>query len=190
MGMDAYLMADNHEELYAVMDKEPRQRYNLSRTFYHFMCRQHVSEGTPELDQIGELTSVDIQPLYQMETYPDEMSLEWALEQAESEKERQGILQEAEKAKANLTGNIDLVLATLKELMSKLATLDNLPSLLDHGRRDTLDSPRYFADFVREAGEGEIDYLDNNFGQDLRVIKRFLEFAKSHGSSTVYFEYA
>ena len=183
-------MADNHEALYAVMDKEPRQRFNLSRTFYYFMCRQHVSEGTPELDQLGELTGVDIQPLYRMETYPDEMSLEWALEQAESEEKRQQDLQEAEAAKAVLTSNADRVLAMLEALMTKLATIDNLPSLLDHGWRDTLNSSRYFADFLREAGEGEIDYLGNNFGQDLRVIKRFLEFAKSHGSTTVYFEYA
>lgn len=96
--MDAYLMADNQENLYAVMEKEPRQRYSLSRTFYHFMCRQHVSAGTPELDQLGKLTGVDIQPLYQMETYPDELSVEWELDQAESQKERRQILQAAKAA--------------------------------------------------------------------------------------------
>lgn len=191
MGMDAYLMADNQEELYAVMQEtNSRHRYQLSRTFYHFMCRQHVATGEPELDQLGELTGVDVQPLYEMETYPEEMGLEWELEQAKSKKERQQILWEAEAAKAKLVGNVDRVLATVEALVSKLATIENLPDQLDASRRDTLHSPTYFADLLREAGEGEIDYLDNNFGQDLRVIKRFVELTKSYGGTTVYFEYA
>lgn len=191
MGMDAYLMAENQEELYTVMrDTNSRHRYQLSRTFYHFMCRQHVATGEPELNQLGELTGVDIQPLYEMETYPEEMGLEWQLEQAKSKKERQQILREAEAAKAKLAGNVDRVLVTVEALLNKLATIDNLPDLLDASRRDTFHRPSYFANLLREAGEGEIDYLDNNFGQDLRVIKRFVELAKSHGGTTVYFEYA
>lgn len=191
MGMDAYLMANNQEELYTIMEETgSRHLYQLSRTFYHFMCRQHVAAGEPELDQLGELTGVDIQPLYEMETYPEEMGLEWSLEQARSKKERQRILQEAEAAKAKLVGNVDRVLTTVEALLSKLATIDNLPGQLDASRHDTLHSPTYFANLLREAGEGEIDYLDNNFGQDLRVVKRFVELAKSHGGTTVYFEYA
>lgn len=184
-------MAENQEELYTVMqDTNSRHRYQLSRTFYHFMCRQHVATGEPELNQLGGLTGVDIQPLYEMETYPEEMGLEWQLEQAKSKKERQQILREAEAAKAKLVGNVDRVLVTVEALLNKLATIDNLPDLLDASRLDTLHSSSYFANLLREAGEGEIDYLDNNFGQDLRVIKRFVELAKSHGGTTVYFEYA
>jgi len=41
---------------------------------------------------------------------------------------------------------------------------------------------KYFID----KGDG---YLNNNFGQDLRNFKRFVEFAKKRGATTVYFRY-
>jgi hypothetical protein len=44
----------------------------------------------------------------------------------------------------------------------------------------------YFADFTQDVGEG---YIGNNLGQDLRNFQRFLHYAKSQGSTTVYFSY-
>lgn len=169
--------------------QEPRQRYWLSRTFYYLMCRRSTVTGEPELDQLGELTGVDIQPLYQMETYQNEDALAWALGEARGKREREQIRREAAAANANLAGNLDNVLAIIEGLLSKLMAIDNLPGQLDAGHRDTLNNAVYFADFLREAGTGEIEYLDNNFGQDLRAFQWFLHFAKSHGSTMVYFEY-
>ena len=44
----------------------------------------------------------------------------------------------------------------------------------------------YFSDFLLDKGDG---YINNNFGQDLRNFRRFLEHAKRHGSTTVFFQY-
>jgi hypothetical protein len=167
MGMDAYLLATNQEQLYAVMQSgQPVQRYSLSRTFSHFMSRQHVTSSDPELNQIGALTGVDIQPLYQMEAYRDQVVLEWELEQAESNEERRQIKQKIKAANAALAGNVDCVLATVEALLHKLAPIYNLPNRLDAGRRDTLYNSIYFAAFLREVAEGQDDssYLDHDFG--------------------------
>jgi hypothetical protein len=57
------------------------------------MCRRNVTEGEPELDQIGRITLVDISPIYQMENYGSDTGeeLEFLLEVAENEEERQHI---------------------------------------------------------------------------------------------------
>ena len=83
-------------------------------------------------------------------------------------------------------GNIDKVYATVSLLIEKLAVIDNLHQLLDPGDRDTLGYADYFTDFNVDKGEG---YIDNNFGHDLRNFKRYLEFAKEQGATTVYFRY-
>lgn len=189
MGLDVYLRISNEEEFYAATDDAQHHRFNLSRRFCNFMCRQHVTPVEPELNQLGKITGIDIQPLYEMESYLDPLGLEWQLETAKTPQEREEIIRDAEETNAKLTGNIDSVLATVEGLLNKLAPITNLASLLDDGGDDTLNSIVYFADFQREAGSGETDYIDNNFGQDLRVIREFLLFAKSIGSSTVYFEY-
>jgi hypothetical protein len=44
----------------------------------------------------------------------------------------------------------------------------------------------YFSDFKIDKGDS---YMGNNFGQDLRNFKRFLEFAKENGRTTVWFQY-
>ncbi|MGI4870987.1 MAG: hypothetical protein ACRYFX_07395 [Janthinobacterium lividum] len=61
--------------------------------------------------------------------------------------------------------------------------MKNLPDLLTPHEYKTLDYPTYFADFLLDKRGG---CFDNNSGQDLRNFRRFLGFAQSHGSSTVY----
>ena len=152
------------------------------------MCRPNVISGDTELEQIGKITSIDILPILAMETYGSESGeeLEFFLETAESEEERQKILDQAKQNKENLKGNIDKVLLTINALIDKLSSIDNLHKLLDDHGHDTLDNKNYFADFNVDKGQG---YIGNNFGQDLRNFKRFLEYAKSKGSVTTYFNY-
>lgn len=186
MGLDISVRADN-DDLFEYQE-DHFKLHSLSRTFCNMMCRQNVLEGgqEPELEQIGRLTGVDIAPIYEMLNYPEEQGLEFHLSVAENEEERQKILRQAEEEKANLAGNIDKVLATVEGLLSKLADVPNLPSLLDNYEYDTLYSPVYFSDFHLDRENG---YIDNSFGQDLRNFRRFLEYAKSKGSTTVYFEF-
>lgn len=192
MGLDILILTNKRDDLYSDDYHDPKNDYfnkhSLSRTFCNFMCRQNVSEGQPELDQIGEITSVDISPIYQMETYGSDSGeeIEFYLETAESEEERQRILDEAQQSKDNLKGNLDKVLLTINALIDKLSKIDNLPKLLKNYGNDTLNYTYYFTDFNVDKGEG---YIGNNFGQDLRNFKRFLEFAKKKGAETVYFNY-
>lgn len=68
MGLDILILTDKRDDIYSDDYHDPKNGYfhkhSQSRTFCNFMCRQDVSEGQPELDQIGEITSVDISPIY------------------------------------------------------------------------------------------------------------------------------
>lgn len=192
MGLDIYIRTDINDKIFTGNYHDPKQGYynkhSLSRTFCNFMCRRNVTEGESELDQIGRITLVDISPIYQMENYGSDSGeeLEFLLEVAESEEERQHILEQAKQNKENLKGNLDKVLSTINLLIGKLSKINDLPSLLDDDGNDTLGYYTYFIDFNIDKGQG---YIDNNFGQDLRNFKRFLEFAKERGATTVYFDY-
>jgi hypothetical protein len=190
MGLDIHIGADNYEELHSADYYDEKNDYfhkhSLSRTFCNFMCRQNVISHEPELEQIGRITGVDISSITEMESYPVEEGLEFFLETAENEEERQKILKNAEDDKAKLNGNIDTVLKTVTELIKKLSSVDNLPCLLLPTDFDSLGNEEYFSTFNIDKGEG---YIGNNFGQDLRNFKRFLEFAKERGTTTVWFNY-
>lgn len=190
MGLDILIAADNYKELHSgdYYDKKNdySNKHSLSRTFCNFMCRQNVVSHEPELDQIGKITGVDISPIYEMESYPEEEDLEYYLDTADNEEEKQRILKKAEMEKAKLQGNIDKVLKTITELIDKLNSVDNLPALLLPTDCDSLENEEYFSSFKVGKGEG---YIGNNFGQDLRNFKRFLEFAKENGTTTVWFNY-
>jgi hypothetical protein len=183
MGLDISLCTTNPEALYQE-EHDYFNEHSLSRNFCHLMFRQHNIEGEeePELDQLGRLVKVDIAPFYAMETYLEGEELTWRLESARSEQERQVVLNQAELAKAQLEGNLATVLETVEALLSRLATIPDLPQLLS----STWGHESYFADFTQDVGQG---YIGNNLGQDLRNFHRFLHYAKSQGSTTVYFSY-
>lgn len=190
MGLDIHIGADNYEALHSgdYYDKKNDNfnSYSLSRTFCNFMSRQNVISHEPELDQIGKITGVDISSIYEMESYPEEEGLEFFLEMAESEEEKQKILKKADEDKAKLQGNINKVLKTITELIEKLNSVSNIPELLQPTDFDSLGNEKYFSSFKVDKGEG---YIGNNFGQDLRNFKRFLEFAQKRGTTTVWFNY-
>lgn len=166
--------------------KDYINKHSLSRTFCNFMCRQNVVNHEPELDQIGKITGVDISPFYEMESYPEEEGLRFFLDNTNSEEDRQRINRQAEENKAKLQGNIDKVLRTVNELIEKLNSIENLPSLLLPTYFDSLSNEAYFSEFQSDKGKG---YNGNNFVQDLRNFKRFVEFARERGATTVWFNY-
>jgi len=190
MGLDIHIDTNNYEELHSDDYYDEKNDYfnkhSLSRTFCNFMGRQDLVSHVPELDQIGEITGVDISSIYEMENYPEEEKLEFFLATADSEEDKQEILKKAEEDKVKLQGNIDKVLKTITGLIEKLNHIDNLPSLLLPTDFDSLGNEEYFSAFQIDKGEG---YIGNNFGQDLRNFKRFLEFAKTNGTTTVWFNY-
>jgi hypothetical protein len=190
MGLDIQLSTDNEEQLftpdYFSDGKDYFNKHSLSRTFCNFMCRPNVISGEPELDQIGRITGTDINPIKDMEKYWDEDNIESQLSFADNETERQEILRRINDDRKSVENNIDKVHETISDLISKLSTIDNLPTLLSDNGWDSLNNETYFADFNVDKGEG---YIGNNFGQDLRNFIRFIEYAKAHGSKTIYFRY-
>lgn len=190
MGLDISISTNNSEQIHSgdYFDEQNDffNKHSLSRTFCNFMSRQFVADGEPELDQIGKIANVDISPIYDMEKYWDDMSAEHQLSFAESENEKVEIAKRIQADKDSLTGNIDKVHATISQLIEELSKINNLDQILDDSGESTLDYKYYFTDFNVDKGEG---YIGNNFGQDLRNFKRFLEYAKSKGTTTVYFNY-
>ena len=192
MGLDILVCFDNNDEIYSNDYHNEKfdhfNKHSLSRTFCNLMCRKDVVSGEPELDQISKITLVDISPIYKMETYGSDNGeeLEFFLEMAETEEQRESIIKQSQASKDKLKGNIDTVLATVTNLIYKLSKINNLPKMLTDNGYDTLENEIYFADFNKDKGQG---YISNNFGQDLRNFKRFLEYAKAKGSTTTYFNY-
>ena len=192
MGLDILVCFDNNDEIYSNDYHNEKfdhfNKHSLSRTFCNLMCRKDVVSGEPELDQISKITSVDISPIYKMETYGSDSGeeLEFFLEMAETEEQRESIIKQSQASKDKLKGNIDTVLAIVTNLIDKLSKINDLPKMLTDNGYDTLENEIYFADFNKDKGQG---YISNNFGQDLRNFKRFLEYAKAKGSTTTYFNY-
>ncbi len=188
MGLDVLVITDNYEQLGDEESDNYFEQHSLSRTFCNFTLRENsIANGSPpELEQIGHLTGVDISPLAQMSEYPEEEYLEFRLSVAESAADQQALLAKYEADKAAFTGNLPAVLATVQQLLERLAHVDNLPSLLNAHGNDILGYEYYFADFLVDKGKG---YIGNNFGQDLRNLERFLQFAQSHGATTAWFSY-
>ncbi|MCX6180411.1 MAG: hypothetical protein NT150_00595 [Bacteroidetes bacterium] len=186
MGLDIQIETNNSEELHSGDYHDPKNDYfhqhSLSRTFCKFMCRQNVISHEPELSQIAKITGVDMSPIYEMESYTDEEDLTIFLNGVNSE---EGI-KKIKEANAKISGNIDRVLKTINDLLEKLNSIHNLSDLLLETDYDTIGIANYFADFQIDKGEG---YMGNNFGHDLRNFKRFLEFAKERGTTTVWFRY-
>jgi hypothetical protein len=184
MGLDICLWTPNQEEF--DHDEDNFYRHSLSRTFCNLMCRPGVAEEEPEFDQIERMTGVSVAPIYAMENYYVAEDLEEELEFADSEEEEQKMRAKAGAANAKLEGNLDGVFDTVTQLLTQLAPITDLPARLLLTTYDTLGRETYFADFNRDTGDG---YINNNFGQDLRNFKSFLEYARSKGTRTVFFRY-
>ncbi|WP_462222178.1 hypothetical protein [Ferruginibacter sp.] len=190
MGLDIIISTNNINKIYSGNYFDEKNNYfnqhSLSRTFCNFMSRRHIANGKPELDQIGEITGIDISPIYDMEKYWDDLSAEHQLSFAENTKEKEEIKNRIEADKNSLKGNIDNVVVTISQLIQKLSQIQNLNQILNDYGESTIDYDFYFTDFNIDKGEG---YIRNNFGQDLRNFKRFLDYAKSTGATTVFFNY-
>jgi hypothetical protein len=187
MGLDISIGIDNYEQVfdenYYHNEDENFNKHSLSRTFCNFICRREVIETEAELDQIGKIVGVDISAIYEMGNYVDVEELAEYIEEEELENE----IINAELNNAKLEGNINKVLNTISELITKLNEIENLPKLLLKTEFDTLNNNEYFSSFSIDKGKG---YIDNNFGQDLRNFKNFLEYCLKRETKTVWFVFS
>jgi hypothetical protein len=192
MGLDITICVTNPEEVYTGDYADPLydgwEQHRLSRQFCNFMYGRYDVDYDQEFDQVSHITMINIGPLYAMEAYESHKSwlLNFRINMAKSEEQKRKIYEQDRLDKEMLTGNIDLVLSTINTLIAKLAALPDLSTLLNYNERKAALYEYYFTDFNIDKGDG---YIGNNFGQDLRNFKRFLDFAKSRGTTTVYFSY-
>ena len=181
MGLDIFINTDNDDALrtpeYFGNEDHFRNSHRVSRSFCDLMCRQNVISGEPELDQVGRIAGVDIEPLYEMERYISQDDAELMIEFSG---------QTVGEVSRNEMTNISKVITTVSTLIEKLSVIENLPDLLNDNGYDTLGHKEYFGNF-NAANNGS--YINNNFGQDLRNMNRFLEYAKGKGVGSVYFTY-
>ncbi|RZJ88989.1 MAG: hypothetical protein EOO60_10540 [Hymenobacter sp.] len=148
------------------------------------MCRAHSSScEESEANQISGLTGVDFSPLYEMQHYIQPEDLASMLEYAEDEEGKQESIQQAEEANAAAADNIDRVTATINALLKKLAAIEDLSSEMVPNSFKRAFHREYFSHFALTKW----NEYDNTFGQDLRNCKNFLDYAKSKGSTTVFF---
>jgi hypothetical protein len=183
MGLDISLFTDNYDELSELEQfEEIEDQFQLSRQFCNLMSRKNVIEtGTPELEQISKITGCDISFLYALENYTPE----WEFEDL-AEHEDENTLDSMKKANAEIENNILEVHLKLEKLIAKLNTVENLELQLNKTDYDTIGIKEYFSDFKIDKGDGN---MGNNFGQDLRNFLRFVKFAKSNSSNTIFFQY-
>lgn len=172
--------------------EEYYNKFWLSREFCTFMSREGLFYEESTFYRIEKLTNLDLEPIKQMLSYPDEMAVEAELEFAEDwGKTEQQILDEAEAARLKLQGNLDLVLENVSELLEMLTwvaegLVERLRSPNPDPRYSHYAHDYYFDNFLEDQN---ISYVRNRFGQDLRNFKRYLEFLKEQGKDTVWFSF-
>lgn len=188
MGLDISVNFDNQEEIYSLDEyRKTREKINLSRTFCNFMCRREVVEDCrPELDQIGELTGVDISFLYDMQEYTEEWEIDEMLEFEDDEEEKDSRKQSMLQKNTEVSNNITEVKNKLTLLIERLGEVEDLEQKLEKTNYDTIGIKEYFSNFHTNPGDG---YIDNNFGQDLRNLLCLLDVGLKNGSKTIYFNY-
>ena len=110
--------------------------------------------------------------------------VEQHLQSYNSAEEKARALQEIAATNAAVAGNLARVRTTVALLLRQLASMDDLAGKLVPDDYEMVDNETYFA----YSGDTEsADYEENTFDQDLRNLKRFLDYAESKGSHTVYF---
>jgi hypothetical protein len=190
VGLDILIATNNPEAIHTADYFDEKNGYfsqhSLSRAFCNLISRKHVTGGEPELDQIGRITNTDISPIYDMEKYWDDANAEEQLSFAETDEERAAMRRHIKKCNDSLAGNIAKVLTVVSLLTERLSHIEDLDKQLDDSGESALNYTHYFTGFNIDKGDG---YIGNNFGQDMRNFKRFLEYAKSKGTETVYFSY-
>lgn len=145
------------------------------------MSRKNVlteNEET-ELIQISKLTDIDLSKIDILDEIPtlDELEemMEFDAEYAETQKE------EYEIQIKKIENNINDISIILSELISKLNDQEDLSKLLQPTSFDSLNNMSYFT-------KNKIDR--DNFYEDLNNFQRFVDYAKSKETKTIWFKYS
>ncbi|WP_153395246.1 hypothetical protein [Chryseobacterium vaccae] len=184
MGLDIFYNVDNDDEIFTfeyITDDELKRHHELTRTFANLMSRKNVipeNEKT-ELDQISQITGIDLSSISHLDEIPDLGELEEILEYDPEYYEEQKVEYEIQRSK--IENNLDEVSSKITELVEKLKEKEDLYRLLSFTSFDSLNSSVYFK---KENNGGD------NFYTDLNNFKNFVDYARSKGTKTIWFRYS
>lgn len=184
MGLDIFYNVDNDDEIFTfeyITDDELKRHHELTRTFANLMSRKNVipeNEKT-ELDQISQITGIDLSSISHLDEIPDLGELEEILEYDPEYYEAQKVEYEIQRRK--IENNLDEVSSKITELIEKLKEKEDLYRLLSFTSFDSLNSSVYFK---KENNGGD------NFYTDLNNFKNFVDYARSKGTKTIWFRYS
>jgi hypothetical protein len=185
MGLAVLVGANNFAELEAGADDS--QGFDLSQHFCDLLGQRHMEDiEAPLLDQVGAIADVDISPLNEMIDYlsPDDVAS--LLRYDRDEEARAKTRLAGEDAQAAVAQNLPRVRATLATLLEHLVLVPDLFHRLVPDDYGMFDYEAYFSDFQLDTSA---ETGDQNFGEDLRNLKRFLDYAHSKGTHTVFFAF-
>ena len=186
MGLDVQFNVISGEKFFDAAEESgfDLMENNLSRTFCNLLCRDGLINHKTELAQIGQITKIDIQPIVEMTWYCDEIDMKSQFGLYDTEEEKQEFINQVHATNKKVEGNIEKVKETVEKLIDKLSKIEDLPDKLIKTNFDTLNNQWYFSNFQEDLGDG---YIGNNFGHDIRNLKKLLDFAQSIGEKTVFF---
>lgn len=154
-------------------------KWELSDLFSDLILRQELVGELAELDQIGRITGIDVEPLYAMSFYWDKAAETERLAVFNTESDRAKQLEIIQTTNESLLNNLDKVYQIVILLEQKLAEIEDLAILIVYSN-DGFFNPVYFTKNNRET---------TSFFSDLQKLKEFLEFAQSLDGDTVYFKF-
>lgn len=155
-------------------------KWELSDLFNDLILRRELVGDFAELDQIGKITGIDVEPLYAMSFYWDKTAEEEHLAIFREEADKAKQLEIIQTTNKSLLNNIEIVYQTVLLLEGKLAEINHLETLIAYSNDGFFDQ-KYFTKSSKET--------PNNFFSDLQKMKEFLEFAQSLDGNTVYFKF-
>lgn len=183
MGLDISYNTDNNDDIFTfeyITEDRWTKLHGLSRSFANFMNRKNVIPDTEktELEQISEITGIDLSVIRHLDEIPDGEEMEEIREYDPEFYEEQK--KEYEIQMKKISSNLDEVSAKIAELIVALNEKEDLSFLLQPTSFDSLNNSVYF----KKENQGK-----DNFYADLNNFKNFLDYAGSRGTKTVWFRY-
>lgn len=156
-------------------------KWELSDTFQDLILRRELVYELAELDQIGKLIDVNVEPIYAMSFYWDKAAEAESLSVFTNEADKAKQLAIIQTNNEGLINNLDMVSQTIDLMEDKLEAIDKLEEQLVQSNDGFFDNHTYFMKSGKE--------YENNFFADIEKVKAFLAFAKSLGADTCYFKF-
>ncbi|ASS49110.1 MAG: hypothetical protein A3D31_04730 [Candidatus Fluviicola riflensis] len=177
----AFNSAEMNDEELIKDDLQLFVKWELSNMFCDLMLRRDLVFEMAELDQIGQITGINVEPLYDMTFYWDKTAEAEHLSYCATESDKAKQLAIIQTSNEKLIHNIDRVHETVISLENALNAIENLEEQIVDSNDGFFNDLRYFA----KTNDG---YSDTIYS-DIKKMSEFLVFVKSLDGDTTYFKF-